>query len=869
MLGSSPLRPAYAIARLVLCFVVLAGVQAACNRASEETAGAPHPRMARKKADDSIPGPDVLEAELFGVAPAGTFGPYLGVSRKAAIAMWAEASAEGGEWYTASLGTGAEPLRIASAPADIGLAAIRPAAGEGFFAIASSADGAGSRVDALRLGNEGELRGGPVPLARGLGDLVWLEVVSTSAGTLAMWAIHEGDGATIYAQPLGKNAQALATPRPVLQEAMSWQAVDAGSSAALAVVVPAAGEARGGNVRVVYVGVDGSKESEIDVHSAGTAENDLDMVALGDRLLLAWSDRSAVQAHATIAVIGGDGKLVEPPRSAVPALGDQAVIQLLAAPGSQRAYLAFEDLAAARPNHRDVRIVPVSRDGRVGSRGGVVHFSGERMPELSVTPGGIAALTLAKPCPRGERCDHAAVPTFVELSVDFAVLAAEPLRLDVLDGAFAELAWGLSCASGECFTMVAQSTAPAAMWTVPLHRRSDAWEPAASAYQVPPPPRAKAAVTVAATQPLADVAVTRTSAGPLAAWVTYFDPSIPYEKPKTPAPDGRLAPVRAVLSVQNLAKEGAQPSIVSYRARSLGGVALASEGATADRALLVWSALDANQPQLFVTLVDGNGEKITQKMLTRANGEVNDAAATFVGDGWILAWVDERLGYPEVFVTKLDERLNRVAPDTRLSKSPGSATGVAVLALDDTVLVARADARGHDEGLAEIYVAEVSKKNAKVVEEELRLTTNATHSHSPKLSRLGSRVIVGWLESTPRKSAGTFTGSVSLGVYAPDLRQLESVAELKGDEDVAPTSVALECGATECHVMMLVETSGNAEFHGFTWSPEDSPKIVRVLRLMGRPTDVVAPDISGDVMLFADATRDGEGRVRKATIEWR
>jgi len=67
----------------------------------------------------------------------------------------------------------------------------------------------------------------------------------------------------------------------------------------------------------------------------------------------------------------------------------------------------------------------------------------------------------------------------------------------------------------------------------------------------------------------------------------------------------------------------------------------------------------------------------------------------------------------------------------------------------------------------------------------------------------------------------------------------------------------------------LVETSGNAEFHGFTWSPEDSPKIVRVLRLMGRPTDVVAPDISGDVMLFADATRDGEGRVRKATLEWR
>ena len=96
----------------------------------------------------------------------------------------------------------------------------------------------------------------------------------------------------------------------------------------------------------------------------------------------------------------------------------------------------------------------------------------------------------------------------------------------------------------------------------------------------------------------------------------------------------------------------------------------------------------------------------------------------------------------------------------------------------------------------------MSKKNARGVEEELRLTTNDTHSPAPTLAKLGKRVIIGWLESTPAKSAHTFSGLVSLGVYLPTMRQLEGVAELQGKSDVAPTSVSLECGGTDCRAMM-------------------------------------------------------------------
>ena len=115
-----------------------------------------------------------------------------------------------------------------------------------------------------------------------------------------------------------------------------------------------------------------------------------------------------------------------------------------------------------------------------------------------------------------------------------------------------------------------------------------------------------------------------------------------------------------------------QACSISLRARSLAGVALAPGRHGEAEALLVWSAIDQRQPQVFLTLVSATGKKLRQKMLTRSPGEVSDIAAVNVGDGWLVAWVDERSKDPEVYVTRVNRQLVRAGPEHRLTRSPGA-----------------------------------------------------------------------------------------------------------------------------------------------------------------------------------------------------
>src|SRR5690606_15492601 len=130
----------------------------------------------------------------------------------------------------------------------------------------------------------------------------------------------------------------------------------------------------------------------------------------------------------------------------------------------------------------------------------------------------------------------------------------------------------------------------------------------------------------------------------LLTWLSYFDPDQPYVIPSTPAPDGRRAPVRALLSTVAVSPLGdsarSESRVLSYRARSLGHVSLVSP--EAGTGLVAWAAVDGKDPQLFATLVNERGEKARQKMLTRTPGEVSDVAAVRVADGYMIAWVDGR-----------------------------------------------------------------------------------------------------------------------------------------------------------------------------------------------------------------------------------
>jgi hypothetical protein len=278
--------------------------------------------------------------------------------------------------------------------------------------------------------------------------------------------------------------------------------------------------------------------------------------------------------------------------------------------------VAWESPTQRDGSMRAFEIVSVDAAGRPGPERGRVHFDSEdgAVPEIAAVGDGVAALTLGVACPRGAAdasCAEADVlPTFVRFGPGLDVKASEPFRLEALGGEPAELGFALSCGASQCFALAALGQAPAPVYAVNLERRSSHFRPAADRIGAAERPSIRENRVLASTDALADVALTRAGTGTLAAYLTDFDPTTPWVKLKTPAPDGRFEPLRARLELIGLKQDGsafAPPTPLSIRAHSLGGISLSPAVGAASSGvpeqLAAWTGLDLGQPQVFLTLV--------------------------------------------------------------------------------------------------------------------------------------------------------------------------------------------------------------------------------------------------------------------------
>jgi hypothetical protein len=395
---------------------------------------------------------------------------------------------------------------------------------------------------------------------------------------------------------------------------------------------------------------------------------------------------------------------------------------------------------------------------------------------------------------------------------------------------------------------------------VQLATRSPSWKPAGGPLARERPPRPRSVSTLSAVDPLADVAASRLDATTLVAWVTHFDPTTPWKRLTKPAPDGRFEPLQALLQVraQPDGKDANAVETISLRARSLGGVALAPGAPEHKEAMLVWTAVDNGQPQVFATIVGADGKKLRQKMLTQSKGEKSDVAVAFASDGWLLAWVDERHGDPEVYSAKFNRFFQRVGPERRLTNTPGAATGISMSSSGDRVLVAWADARDSEQpGSADPYALWLKAQDGSPIGSE-RLATTRAHSFSPVLARLGTSTVLAWLEGDG--------GGIRIG-------RLDAEAKLAAPASIttggAPTALTLACTADRCRVVAAVDRGGHGELVTGEWTPSGgAPTAARIAGLPGPAGQAASPALIGDDVFFADQVRD-RGRVRRMSVEWR
>ncbi len=808
-------------------------------------------------------------------------GPFVGASSSGGLAAWVASGPDGSAWsaqaFDAQGSPHGAPRSVAPAPAEIGLATLKPIASAaaggplkagGYALLFTERTAAGEGLSLIALGPKGELASGPSSLSRSDDQVIWLAGVPTAAGAVAVWASRTGDRAELHVLDISDAARQSLV---LTKSARAWQSVAFAGGAAVAWIDAGSGPAVNGPVMLALLDERGApKGKSVQISDTATAALDLDMAATAQGVIVGWSDRREVEARVQLALVDHHGKVVVPPASSLPSAGEQTLVDL-AAPvqGLGPAYAVWESPGQSADGDRWLEVASLDQRMKPSKRARLRVAGDGTIPELIATTGGVTALTLAESCPAAKKTCAGSdlLPTFVRLNKQLEVVASEPLRTTEFPGGIT-LAWGLSCSGESCYALAADTASPARLFSIELAASGDSYRAAAEAWIPAPPPRLEANRAIATAEPLSDLAVAMDGAEGQIAWLTYFDPSIPYVRRKTPAPDGRFDPVRAVLKVQSLDAGDSAPTTVSYRARSLGGVALSAGDPAKHETLLVWSALDNKQPQVFVTLLARTSKKISQQMLTRAPGDVSDVAAGYVADspagqgGWIVAWVDERHGDAEVYAARIGKGLQRVGPDRRVSSAPGAATGVQVLPRGDSTWLAWSEARDPARaGMGDIYWASLKSATAEPLPGQRVLLKTPGHSHSPVLVASGAAAVVGWVEE------GDQAGLRVLQLSA-DGRAVGQPMVITLPDSALPTSLSLDCTGDQCRGVASASRGATSELYGFQLRlPASLVRLRRLSALDGPTGQSVSPTLRGDSLWFADQ-REGQGYLRRGLLAW-
>jgi hypothetical protein len=854
---------------------VFAVLLAACGAGGTKEARQPQP-IAHDKPRASAPhGPPRLAMNRIARVPAGTFGPYLGMRAEGGLALWASGEAGGVQsWFARPLSAAGEPSgeasRIGEAPSQLGLVTVRPLH-EGFALLSTHKTSDGEVLDLSILSAAGARLTGPTSLGRSERTLLWIEAIPSPRGEQVLWAASSGGKAEIWSAQVTDKGELGGSPHLLARDAGAWQAVAFGAGVALSVTHVGKGKTHGPIELSLINGPEVAPP--IVVNPEISADLDLDMASLGDRLVLAWSDHRGGENRVFSAAVDASGKIIAGAAPATPPLGEQAVLRVVPpASGSQRGYLAWESLAAPVAHYRSFEIAEFQGNGRVSSPRGTFEYwkMDGSMPEIAATPGGVAALTLAPICARGAECTESSpvAPEFVEFDLGFAVHGTEPLWPEGAASPLS-LAWDLVCPGSTCFALSAQSGLPAAVGLTRLEHLSETYRTPAERVELPPPPRVVSDEALAETAPLSQIAWTQTNAGSLLAWLTDFDPTTPWVKLKKPTTDGRYEPLRARIDVQSFAASEpfsalAGPETLSLRAHSLGGVALSGSPAQPDT-LAAWAGLDGGQPQVFLTLLDKFGKKLTQRMLTHKNGELSDLALTPSGKDYLIAWVDERSADPEVYATKVNHALSRIAPEQRITQARGAATDLSLVPTGTGALLVWADARESElAGSSDIYAAALRGSDAARTANETCLQKTRGNSFGPVARAYGTGALVAWLESAAENGSGE-AAHANLAVLDDAGRVVGSVQSVAVGSGT-PITVGLDCSQEVCHAVVAVDENARSALYAVTVRDGRASNAVRIRSSSNAPSSV-APLVHEGSVYVAEVQQD-RAHLRRLLLEW-
>ena len=805
------------LSRVVLAgSLALAGV--GCRGSGPAKVVAEPPRAPAPRPESKVAEKRALEARL---APAvshqvatierAAIGPFVARAGDAGIVAWIVAADRAGKHDLTVVplaGDGAplgEPRVIASVPQEATSLVVRPAGGshDGWLLSWSALLDRGESLTVLGLAADGTPRGAPIDLQRTSDHIKWSDLLPTARGAVGVWAEETSSGdANILATGIDGAGRPLGMPVRVARAVDRWQAVPAEDGVGLALVSstrhgddgPAAG-------RLSWLRLDAQghpRADQVAIGAKATVSGDVDAVRIADGFLLAWTDRTGEDAQVVLAHIDASGR-VNGPTPAMKSVGGSSLVAL--ASGPQGAALTWEEPFARGHTAHALHFAAVSTGGSLAAQPVTsVEVASSGGSELVATDAGFALLASAQPCMASASqgpCAGAIVPTFVRFDARLDPIQTEPILLG--DGASAAaLGWGLRCAGERCFALAATGETPTPIFAIDLEPRVSPFAVHAGSQPAAEASRVTSIATVASGMRYDEMAVARLGDALLvAALASGADaPAGGADEPRGPGDHRRERSRGATLTLRALDDEGrprGATTTLTSRAVSVGGVALAPGGSVEDGAAVAWVGRDSHDRQVHIAHLDRTGRRNNEVQLTtRAKGDVSSVAIAWAGDGWLVAWVDSRDGNGEVYATKIDRDLNRVAREERITNAPGDAGDIALAIRGNVAWLAWSDPRESPrEGLADIYATTLRTLDAKRAGDEVRVLATAPHSRSPQLapSADGRAVVIAWIEDAATGLEGP--GAAMVAVLDRDARVVRAPVKLPLSAEGRATSIAL------------------------------------------------------------------------------
>jgi hypothetical protein len=767
----------------------------------------------------------------------GTVGPFLAALDDGWLAIWSGADGEGGfSWFSLVLNAEGRAVgsarRVAASSEGVRLVQVRPIDGGALISYTVEGDD-NSQVAFLPVGDGGQVRGSPVELSQSMGRVIWVDSTPVDGGALVFWGVRDGDHAVLSGarwQP----EEGLGSTRILHSDAKGWQVAGGGAGALLAVANQA------GDIELLSLDAAGEVAETTSLASSGHAQGDLDLIPTARGFVVAYTSLERIEPQVMSAVVGSDGRALTHPTPAVDPFGEQALVDLIA---GDHGYLVWHNVAQ-EPDM--LRIAALDAVGRATGKQRLVPLDARHPPpEFAARKQGPSVLLWS--CAGGSECS-APRPTLLDFGRQLDPLGT---RRWEFGGQAPDLAWHLTCREQACLALAARFGDPTQVFA----RGTEGYDDATLVLAAPGESPLDSLEAVIETEPLADLAIAPSADGTLLSWLTFFEPSTPYDKPTQPAPDGRLAPVRALLKTLWLDDEGAivdsgqrdaEPEVISYRARSVSGISLASK---ADRHLLAWSAIDGKQPQVFTTVLGKRGEKIAQRMQTRAKGEVHTVRAAPTEKGWLLSWIDTRTGQGKTYVALLDERLNKKSRELQMPQTQGVAQGLDAVTLGDRAWLLTTEQSPAGKARLQLLVVEAGR--LKPIAPETTLADGAREISSASLLAHPSGVWAAWIEDQGEGARVMLRALDENGSPRGPARSVDIEGE--------PLQLGSRCNQAGCRLVI----QGTREGYPIVLETAlDGPEAVTLLRLRSRSAARLAGVGFDDQLWLYDTMARGQGIFR-------